>query len=99
MIVVRNHFRIKFGQAKPAVAALQKGGETLKRLGFSGTSRVLTDVTGPSYTVVLEMQYDSLSAFEHESKTLLAKPEWRAWYETFIPYVESGSRDIFSVVA
>ena len=98
MIVVRNIFQLKFGQARPAVAAFKEGREVAKRLGFTGGFRILTDLVGTSYTLVLENQYGSLGAFEQELKTLLGKPEWREWYEKFIPYCESGSREIFTVV-
>jgi hypothetical protein len=96
MIVVRNIFRIKFGQAKPAVAAMKEGRDVMARLGLPN-GRLLTDVVGPSYTIVLEIQFKNLSDFEQNAQHL-SKPEWRAWYEKFIPYCESGSREIFTVV-
>lgn len=99
MIVVRNLFRIKFGQSKPAVAAFKEGRALMKKLGVSAEGRLLTDLVGTSYTLVHELQFESLAAFEQEMKKITGSTEWRAWYETFIPYVESGSREIFNVVA
>jgi hypothetical protein len=98
MIVVRNLFRLKFGQSKPAVAAFKDSRAVLKKLGVKAESRLLTDLVSTSYTIVHELQFDSLSAFEQEMKKVTGSPEWRAWYETFIPYCESGSREIFNVV-
>lgn len=98
MIIVRNSFRIKFGQAKPALAAFKEGREVMAKVGLTGKTRVLTDVTGPSYTIVFETEHTSLTGFEQESKQMMSVPEWRAWYDKFVPYVESGSREIFSVV-
>ena len=98
MIVVRNIFRIKFGQAKPAVAAFRDIRELNKKLGFSAGSRLLTDLVGTSYTLVYEMQFESLAAFEQGAKLVSGSPEWRALYEKFIPYAESGSREIFTLV-
>lgn len=98
MIVVRNVFRIKFGQSKPAVAAFKEGRTLMRKLGLSPESRLLTDLVGTSYTLVHELQFDSLTAFEQESSKVMGSPEWRTWYETFIPYCESGSREIFNVV-
>jgi len=98
MIVVRNIFRIKFGQAKPAVAAFKEGQALGRKLGIKAESRLLTDLVGPSYTLVYELQFDSLSAFEQETKKVMGSAEWRAWYEKFIPYAESGSREVFNVV-
>ena len=98
MIIVRNTFRLKFGQAKPAVAAFKEGRQVMAKVGLSGKTRVLTDITGPSYTLVFETEHDNLTGFEQESKQIMNVPEWRAWYEKFMPYVESGSREIYTVV-
>ena len=98
MIVVRNLFQVKFGQSKPAIAAFKEGRVVLKALGLKAESRLLTDLVSTSYTIVHELQFESLSAFEQEIKKVTGSPEWRAWYETFIPYCESGSREIFNIV-
>lgn len=98
MIVVRNIFRIKFGQAKPAIAAFKQGRALMKKLGVNAESRLLTDLVGTSYTLVHELQFDSLSGFEQEIRKVLGSEEWRAWYDTFVPYCESGSREIFNLV-
>jgi hypothetical protein len=31
-------------------------------------------------------------------KKVTGSAEWRAWYDTFVPYCVSGSREIFNVV-
>ncbi len=98
MIVVRNIFRIKFGQAKPAVAAFKEGRALIKKLGMGAESRLLTDLVGTSYTIVHELQFESLSAFEQEMKKVTGSAEWRAWYDTFVPYCEMGSREIYNLV-
>jgi hypothetical protein len=97
MIVVRNLFRIKFGQSKPAVASFKQGRELIKKLGLT-QSRLLTDLVATSYTIVHELQFESLAAFEQEMKKVTGSAEWRAWYDTFIPYCESGSREIYNIV-
>jgi hypothetical protein len=98
MIVVRNVFRVKFGQAKPAVAAFKEGRALIKKIGIKAESRLLTDLVGVSYTIVHELQFDSLAGFEQEMKKVTGSTEWRAWYDTFVPYCESGFREIYNVV-
>ena len=98
MILVRNTFRVKYGQAKPAIAAMKEIRELAKRLGMTAPSRLLSDLTGSAYTLVLEHPYESLTLWEQESKTMMGKPEWGAAYSKFVPYVESGSREIFNIV-
>ena len=57
MIVIRNVFRLKFGKAREAVALFKEGIAIQKRVGagMDFSTRLLTDVTGPFYTVVLEI--------------------------------------------
>ncbi len=54
MIVVRNVFRLKFGQARQAVALWREGREVMRRAGSKGSPRLLTDLVGQSYTLVFE---------------------------------------------
>ena len=53
MLVVRNVFRLKYGHAKPAVAAMKESLDMMKRAGIKSPVRMLTDLTGPAYTLVL----------------------------------------------
>src|SRR6187549_3290356 len=68
MIVIRNVFRLKFGKAREAVALFKEGIAIQKRIGagVDYSTRLLTDVTGPFYTVVLEITVPNLAAFEGE---------------------------------
>jgi len=96
-MVVRNLFPIRFGPSKPAVAAFKEGRALIKKLGLNAESRLLTDLVGTSYTIVHELQFENLTAFEQGMKKVTGSAEWRAWYETFIPYAEPGSREIFNI--
>jgi len=101
MIVVRNVFQLKFGKAKEAVALLKEGLEIQKRAlaGLDYSTRVLTDVTGPFYTLVLELTVPSLSTFETYAPRLFGDKEWQANYQKMSALVESGHREVYSVVA
>src|ERR1700730_13677528 len=69
MVVIRNVFRLKFGKAREAVALFKEGIAIQKRVGAGGnfSTRLLTDLTGDFYTVVLEITVPSLAAFETEA--------------------------------
>jgi hypothetical protein len=99
MIVVRNVFRLRFGKAKEALALMNESLAIQKRLGSEFSSRVLTDVTGPFYTLVLEITAPNLSAFEAATSRLFADKEWQGNYQKVVPLVESGYREVFTVVA
>lgn len=101
MILVRNVFRLKYGQARPALAVLKEGKALMERMRSSTSSRAMTDLVGRAYTVVLEDTYPSLAAFESEMQKIMGgkdADEWRAWYQRFTPFVESGYREIYNVL-
>ena len=100
MLVVRNVFQLKFGKAKEAVALLKEG-LAIQEKALSGvefSTRVLTDVTGPFYTLVLELTVPSLATFEGYAPRLFADKDWQANYQKMALLVESGHREVFSVV-
>ena len=99
MIVIRNVFRLKFGKAREAVALFKEGMAIQKRVGGGDfPARLLTDMTGPFYTVVLELTAPSLTAFEAGAPQLMGDKDWQANYQKLAALVESGYREIFSIV-
>jgi hypothetical protein len=100
MIVIRNVFQLKFGKAREAVALLKEGLAIQKRAlaGVEFSTRVLTDVTGPFYTLVLELTVPSLATFEGYAPKLFGDKDWQANYRKMAELVQSGHREVFSVV-
>ncbi len=100
MIVVRNVFQLKFGKAREAVA-LMKEGVALQKKALAGvdfSTRLLTDVTGPYYTLVLELTVPNLATFESYAPRLFGDKDWQAKYQQMVPLVESGHREVFTIV-
>jgi hypothetical protein len=97
MILVRDVFRLKFGKAKEA-RALMREGMRIARKGGGGPSRHLIDLVGPYYTLVLESTHESLAAWESSMGNDMGGDEMAEWYERFKPVVESGYREIFTVL-
>jgi hypothetical protein len=102
MVVIRNVFRLKFGKAREAVAVIKEGLAIQKRLAASAgvdfTPRLLTDVTGPFYTVVLELHAANVGVFEQNASTVMGNADWQANYQKLTALVDSGYREIFTVV-
>ena len=98
MVLVRNVFRLKFGTARDGSAALKEPIALAPRLGHSGQFRLLTDVSGDFYTLVLEVTYPDLGAMEQTAAKVFGDPQWEAVYRAFVPLVESGRREIFRIV-
>ena len=100
MIVIRNVFQVKFGKTREAVALLKEGVAIQKRVlaGAEFSTRILTDVTGPFYTVVLELTVPNLATFEATGPKLFSDKDWQANYQKMTELVESGRRDIYGIV-
>jgi hypothetical protein len=98
MIVVRNVFHLKFGKAREAVAIMKDGIAIQKKLGSDVSTRLLTDVTGEFYTLVLELTVANLGALETMQPRIMGDKDWQANYQKFVPLVESGHREIYTIV-
>ena len=100
MILVRNVFHLKFGKAREAIALVKEGLAIQKKVlaGVDFSTRLLTDVTGPNYTLVLELTVANLATYEANSPKLFSDKDWQAHYQKMVPLVESGHRDIYSVI-
>lgn len=97
MIVVRDIFQLHFGKAREAIALFKEGRDHLTAIGYP-VDRILTDVTGDYYTLVMESRFENLAAFE---ATMGGSPPeaWQQVYARIVPLVRSGKREIFREVA
>lgn len=97
MILVRDIFQLKFGKAKDAKKQLAEAERLYKKYEIKN-ARTLTDLTGPSYTLVMESSWENLGEWEKSLKEGLKSEEWQNWYQNFVPLVDSASREIMSIV-
>jgi hypothetical protein len=100
MIVVRNVFHLEFGKAKEAIALMKEGLAIQKRVltGVEFSTRLLTDVTGPFYTLVLEVTVPSLAALEASMPRTFGDKDFQANYQKMAALVRSGHREVFTIV-
>ena len=97
MILVRDVFQLKFGMAREARELWKEGRKIAEKYNMP-TGRMLTDLVGPAYTLVLESTYASLAEYESIMTSALGADEWREFYPRFIPMAESSRREIFTIV-
>ena len=97
MILIRDIFQLKFGKAKDAIALLKEGMVLMKKAGHP-PDRVLTDLVGKYYTLVMEMTSESLASFEASMKQAFKDDAFEKWYQKFVPLVESGHREVFNII-
>jgi hypothetical protein len=100
MVVVRNVFQLKFGKAREAVALMKEGMAIQKRVmtGLDYSTRMLTDLTGPFYTLVLELTVPDYATMEKNAPRLFGDKEFQANYQKLTALVESGRREVYSIV-
>jgi hypothetical protein len=94
MIVVRDVFHAKYGKGSELVRMLKEASMEATALKFD---RVLTDASGPFFTIVTERTVESLAAWEKERDMLFSEPKFGEWFEKMMPLVDSGSREFFNI--
>ena len=97
MIIVRDLFHIQPDQMKKAKELIQEGREIMRRQGYSSV-RVMTDLTGDYYRLVLEGEYNSLADFESAMKKVQANRKWQQFYPKLRKLILGGHREIFTLV-
>jgi hypothetical protein len=97
MILVRDIFQVKFGRMKEAKDIWK---EMFKLMPAQGGSkpRLLTDLTGQYYTLVMESTFKDLTDYDSFMKQGMGTPEMGVLYGKFVPLVDSGSREIFTIL-
>jgi hypothetical protein len=98
MIVARNVFHLKFGKMKEAKELWKTGMEIQRKNSMMLPTRLLTDVTGRYYTLVLEVSAESMGDFEKQYAPLSQSKEWQDWYAKFSELVHDGYREILQEV-
>lgn len=92
MILVRDVFQAKYGRGGELVALFKEIRQ--QRLGRS-VDRILTDASGPFFTVVIESTVESLAAWEELQAQDFSRPEFEQWFAHMIPLVEVGRREFY----
>ena len=93
MIQVRNVYHLKFGQSHAAVALLKE--LAAKFPDMSGM--ILSDLSGRDFTVVLETEYDSLSAWEEFRRKAYANDKLMDLGRQFGELLEASYTELYTV--
>jgi hypothetical protein len=97
MILVRDVFHLHFGKAREALELAREGARIETSAGYR-VRRILTDLTGQYYTLVMESEFESLGQYEEGLRQGLSSGEWKQWYARFTPLVREGRREIYRIV-
>ena len=98
MILIRQVFQTKWGKAGEFASAIAEGNrEIAKALGRDYSWRVLTDLTGPFHTVVLEVELESMAQWEQMRSEMFQIPEIGEGMELTSDLVESGRSEMYTI--
>lgn len=94
MLIVRNCFVAKPGQASKLAAQLKEAAAAAK----IPRHRVLTDLTGDFNRVVLEYEAENVAEFEARMKDYATNPIFREKMKGYTDLYIAGSREILQIV-
>ena len=94
MIIIRNCFLAKPGQASTLATKLKEAAAAAKGLT---RFRVLTDLTGDFNRVILEYEADSVAAFETQMQDYATNETFRDKMKGYTELYLTGSREILQV--
>jgi len=101
MIIERAVWQAKFGSGDQVVEAFKHWrAQTAPRFGL--TARIMVDLTGPMFTVVVETEYRDmaqLAEMTEQLQALYGDAEFQQWFGSWQAAVERGSRELYRVVA
>jgi len=93
MILVRDVFQAQYGKADELVALFMEINEILPQYA----ARILTDVSGPFFTVVTEEEIESIDEWNKRNAEVFGTPEFGDWFARMMPLVVSGKREFYNI--
>jgi hypothetical protein len=96
MILVHDVFQAKYGQGGDLVALFKEVKEKWPESANYGY-RILTDASGPFFTVVTETEVASLAEWERLIAEVFSLPQFGEWFARMTPLVDSGRREFYTI--
>ncbi len=100
MILVRQTFQAKYGKAGEVAGHMREASSVFSQaIGHGRPWRILTDLTGPFDTVVLEIQAESMADWEQMRSSMFQHAAFRETIAPMMDQLESGASQLFSIEA
>ena len=97
MFLIRDIMYCKPGQARPMVKKFLALSKLSKKMGF-GAMRIMTDVSAERYwTVVSEMEVESLEKYAETSRKSMEVKEFQEAMKGYHDLIDHGRREIYAV--
>jgi len=100
MIIERNVFRLKFGKAKESIAIWKEILDAARKTNLKAPEmRVLSDISGSAYTLVVEMHIAGFNDINPKNAIWATTEKFQELYQKFIPLCESANREYYKIEA
>ena len=96
MITERLSFRAKYGEGDGLVQ-LMKDSMSIMPMGAVQSARLYTDLTGPMFSVILEIDHADMDAYAASTKgdsEDYARSEFQEWFAKMAAITEGGDRQL-----
>jgi hypothetical protein len=97
MYIERNVFQLKFGTSREAIALWKEYLQRVQNEDNQIHVRLLTDVSGRGYSLVLEQSFPTFADAEPAKCGLVNRSDWKEFYSKFIPLCESSERTYYKM--
>ncbi len=97
MIIERIVFQAKYGKGDELVALMKQMSKEMPSSGTGRNFRVLTDRSGTFFTVVIEMEWESLAEWEKGFAQMFSDRKAQESMDRSIALIESGRREFYNV--
>jgi hypothetical protein len=97
VVVVREVYHALKWQIRPVVNLLQYYAALLADAGVGRNCRILTDLSGPMFRAIIEIETEGLSEWETNRRRLYKQPEFQAWFTQLASAVEGGEHEFYRV--
>jgi len=99
MVVVRYIMHAKWGRGDEAVKEFKALVGINERItGVKNNSRLMTDLSGKFFTLVEEVEFNSLGEWEEARQKIFADPEFQKSMAKITDLIETGSTEFYTLV-
>ena len=97
MFLVRDVFQAKPGKAGALAKIFKQANEKLKGMEGYSNARVMTDMVASYWTVVTEVEVDSIERYTNMARVFTSMPELAELFKGYMDLVQGGHREIFKI--
>lgn len=95
MILVRQVFQVKYGCMDKLMTYFNSLPEEARRA--ANVSRMLTDISGNNFTLVIETKAESLNAYWEAFQAMFQRQDGSGAADILTQYVESGYKEFYTI--